>query len=264
MRGGIGGGRLGALGIGGGRLARWGALRPRFGERFAQGCFQSLRHIGEALIRRGHRFGGGRSNRWRGRRRRRRERSTKRRRRPARFRAGWLLARQLLARQLLVRRFQLRFLWLRFGVLFRRDASGVGRRRPVGAAEAAGERTVRRRVRPAYRAAGAPVARRATTRDAAIRGVAIRGVTVPAVALHPAVARSAARAAHRHLRLQRPSGTVAVAGVRQRYGARQRFDAGGRPRGVARRRDRAHDIGFDHDVGRAADHQQMLDIVAPD
>jgi hypothetical protein len=26
---------------------------------------------------------------------------------------------------------------------------------------------------------------------------------------------------------------------------------------------RAHDIGFHHDVGRAADHQQMFDIVAP-
>ena len=35
-------------------------------------------------------------------------------------------------------------------------------------------------------------------------------------------------------------------------------------RDVARRCDRAHDIGFDDDVGRAADHQQMFDIVAPD
>ena len=26
----------------------------------------------------------------------------------------------------------------------------------------------------------------------------------------------------------------------------------------------AHDIGFDHDVARAADHQQMLDVVAAD
>ena len=56
--------------------------------------------------------------------------------------------------------------------------------------------------------------------------------------------------------------TVAVLG--QRNGARQRFDAGGRTAAeVTRRGDRAHDIGFDDDVGRAADHQQMLDIVAP-
>ena len=41
--------------------------------------------------------------------------------------------------------------------------------------------------------------------------------------------------------------------------------AGGAPvRPRARRTRGAHDIGFDHDVGRTADHQEMLDIVAAD
>ena len=63
-----------------------------------------------------------------------------------------------------------------------------------------------------------------------------------------------------HFRLQRPR---AVAVVRQRNGARQRFDSGrAGERDVAGSGDRAHDIGFDDHVGRSADDQKVLDIVA--
>ena len=63
----------------------------------------------------------------------------------------------------------------------------------------------------------------------------------------------------------RPCGfTVAPRGIGQRGDAGRLL---GRPHGprrhlIARRRG-ADDIGFHHDVGRPADHQQMLDIVAP-
>ena len=52
-----------------------------------------------------------------------------------------------------------------------------------------------------------------------------------------------------------------------RHGARQRFGLAPSAVAAASRRAPArgaHDIGFDHDVARAADHQQMLDIVAAD
>jgi hypothetical protein len=57
--------------------------------------------------------------------------------------------------------------------------------------------------------------------------------------------------------------------VGQGSDSRRQLGGGGGGNARARRqllarRACAHDIGFDHDVARAADHQEMLDIVAPD
>jgi hypothetical protein len=54
--------------------------------------------------------------------------------------------------------------------------------------------------------------------------------------------------------------------IGQRHGARQHLAAvDAQRRGVTRAcRGRAHDVGLDHHVGRAANHQQMLDVVAAD
>ena len=59
---------------------------------------------------------------------------------------------------------------------------------------------------------------------------------------------------------ERPRGR----GFVERHGARERFGGAGAARGgdVAIGRLAAHDIGFDQDVGRAADHDQVFDIVA--
>jgi hypothetical protein len=74
-----------------------------------------------------------------------------------------------------------------------------------------------------------------------------------------------------HLRLEvveavGPLAFVGPAGVRQRRDPGRRFRAGdGGP--LLHRLAAGHgadDIGFHHDIGRAADHQQMLDVVAPD
>jgi hypothetical protein len=62
------------------------------------------------------------------------------------------------------------------------------------------------------------------------------------------------------LRLQRPHG-----GVVERHRPRQGVGgAAARGRRFAGRGAGAHDVHLDHDVGRPADHQEMLDIVAAD
>ena len=133
---------------------------------------------------------------------------------------------------------------------------------------AAPKRLVRRRACGRGRPAAAPGERTSSSASAASVSRCGRAVrqAATAAAILPAVARRAAPGAGcDRLRLQRPGRSVAV--FRQRNGARQRLDPrrpDGVARDVARRGDRAHDIGFDDDVGRPADHQQMLDIVAPD
>ena len=61
--------------------------------------------------------------------------------------------------------------------------------------------------------------------------------------------------------------TVAVRpcrGVWQRRDSRRPLGAGRALRQLIAAGGGADDVGLDHDVGRAADHQEMLDIVAPD
>ena len=62
----------------------------------------------------------------------------------------------------------------------------------------------------------------------------------------------------RGFRLQRPRGVLA-----ERDCARQRIGRRCRPPG-SQWRSRAHDVLFDHDVGRSADDEEMLHIVAAD
>ncbi len=68
----------------------------------------------------------------------------------------------------------------------------------------------------------------------------------------------------RRFRLERPR--TVRSGLRQRQRPRHGFCRSRDTRncGLARCRYRAHDVGFDNDVRRPADHHQMFDVVAPD
>ena len=58
---------------------------------------------------------------------------------------------------------------------------------------------------------------------------------------------------------------LAPGGVRQRRNPRRRLGGAGRAlRNLVARRHGAHDVGLDDDVAGAADHQEVLDIVAAD
>ena len=68
----------------------------------------------------------------------------------------------------------------------------------------------------------------------------------------------------RRFRLERPR--TVRSGLRQWQRPRHGFCRSRDTRncGLARCRYRAHDVGFDNDVRRPADHHQMFDIIAPD
>ena len=241
--------------------------RPRFGDRLAQCGFEPLRHVGEALIGlgRGGR-GGNRGRRWcdrlaqfacailgavRG--AARRDVRHAARRDVRRAVPGGLDARLKALGVGLHRDLGMRFAMSFACMATWASLSGCGRakgeRRPRGGGAAPSR--VHRPAPSMYRAADAAALPRAAVGSAA----EFIGQRLDADAGRGPAAGSGCNG-------QVPFEPFSGSGTARGSASRP---AGGRGVGsVARRRDCAHDIGFDHDVGRAADHQQMLDIVAPD